>query len=137
MRTFRGRAAALVTARHLPLALVAYVGASLLHHMHNAQFLDRYPGMPGWLPPAAIYGAWVIATSLGLVGYFLWRRGQRLLGFGLLAAYAVYGLDSLAHYWLAPLSAHSLGMNVTIWLEVAAATALLAVIFSMGRAVRD
>lgn len=126
-----------MTARPVPLVLIAYAGASFLHHMHNAQFLERYPGMPGWLSPAVVYGAWLIATAIGVAGYVLWRREQRWFAIGLLAAYAIYGLDSLAHYWLAPPSAHSLGMNVTIWLEVAAAAALLAVIFVRGHAVRD
>lgn len=126
-----------MTARLVPLVLIAYAGAGFLHHMHNARFLERYPGMPGWLSPAVVYGAWLTATAIGVAGYVLWRRGQRWFGIGLLAAYAVYGLDSLAHYWLAPPSAHSLGMNVTIWLEVAAAAALLAAIFIRGRRVRD
>jgi hypothetical protein len=40
--------------------------------------------------------------------------------------YGVLGLDGLGHYGLAPPSAHTSTMNLTIGLEVAAALALLA-----------
>jgi hypothetical protein len=43
----------------------------------------------------------------------------------LLTVYAALGMDSLGHYVLAPLSAHSLAMNATILLEVTAAALVL------------
>jgi hypothetical protein len=43
----------------------------------------------------------------------------------LLAIYAALGLDSLGHYVLAPLSAHSSMMNTTILLEVGTAALVL------------
>jgi hypothetical protein len=53
------------------------------------------------------------------------RRGLRITGLVLLALYAALGLDSLGHYLLAPLSAHSVSMNSTILLEVTAAALVL------------
>ena len=47
----------------------------------------------------------------------------------LLVGYAVYALDGLAHYLLAPVSAHTLAMNLTIWLEALAGTALIVAVF--------
>jgi hypothetical protein len=40
------------------------------------------------------------------------------------AVYAALGLDSLGHYVLAPMSAHTVAMNSTILLDVTAAALL-------------
>jgi hypothetical protein len=113
----------------LSICLLAYAAASLFHHVHNAAFLDEYPSMPAWLSPPAVYAAWLVATAIGLAGYILLRHGYRLAGLILLAVYGCYGLDGLAHYALAALPAHSLTMNLSIWLEAATAAALLIVVF--------
>jgi hypothetical protein len=114
--------------RMLPLALVALAATSLVHHAHNAEFLDEYPNMPGWLSAPAVYGAWCVAVLVGVGGYLLLRLGYRMAGTVLLAAYGCYGLDALLHYVVAPLSAHSLAMHFTIALEAAAGALLLGVI---------
>jgi hypothetical protein len=101
------------------------MAASLLHHAHNAEFLDDYPNMPTWLSRTSVYAAWLAATLVGIAGYVLLRRGYRVAGLVLLAAYGCYGLDGLVHYALAPMAAHSVAMNVSIWLEAAAAAAVL------------
>jgi hypothetical protein len=112
----------------LPIALVALAAASLVHHAHNAEFLDAYPNMPGWLSAPAVYGAWLVAGFVGVVGYMLLRAGYRVTGAILLAAYGCYGLDALLHYVVAPLSAHSAAMHFTIALEAAAGALLLGAI---------
>ena len=60
-----------------------------------------------------------------MLGYFLYRRVSRVAGLITLAAYAALGFAGLDHYVVAPVSAHSAVMNITIITEVAAATALL------------
>jgi hypothetical protein len=55
----------------------------------------------------------------------------------MVALYAALGFDGLLHYTLAPLSAHSWGMNATIWFEVLAATALCAAVLSARRVTGD
>lgn len=109
----------------LLVLLLAYGAASLFHHVHNAEFLNGYPNMPAWLSPARVYAAWVGVTAVGLVGYFLIRRGYRVVGLAVLCVYAAFGLGGLGHYTLAPLSSHTLTMHVTIGLEVATAVLLL------------
>lgn len=84
--------------------------------------------MPAWLSSAMIYGAWMGVTAVGLAGYLLVRHGHQIAGFAVLAIYAVLGFDGLAHYGLAPVSAHSTMMNFTIWLEVATAAVLLTLV---------
>jgi hypothetical protein len=49
-------------------------------------------------------------------------------GLVLIAIYALLGLGGLDHYTLAPISAHTLAMNSTIWLETATGIALLALV---------
>jgi hypothetical protein len=109
--------------KHLLLAcLLACMAATLVHHIHNAEFLHAYPSLPAWLSRAAVYVAWLCASAIGLLGYWLRHRG-------LLALYACYALDGLVHYALAPMSAHTPAMNLTIWLEAAAGSALLIVLW--------
>lgn len=110
--------------RTVIILLLVYAAASLLHHIHNAVFLNDYPNMPAWLAPAGVYAAWTLEACIGAIGLLLLRRGKPIAGLLLIALYAGFGFDGFAHYSLAPMSAHTLAMNVTIWLE-AAATALL------------
>ena len=119
--------------RKLLVFLSAYCAASLLHFAHNATFADEYPNLPAALSPARIYGAWVGITALGVAGYLTFRRGFQATGLAVIAVYAALGFDGLLHYGLAPVSAHTRMMNFTIWLEVATAAALLAVLFWQWR----
>jgi hypothetical protein len=117
----------------LLLALLACIAATFFHHVHNAEFLDQYPNMPAWLSRVRVYAAWSAATAIGIAGYALLRRGYRMVGLVLLIVYGLYGLDGLAHYALASVSAHTLAMNVSICLEAATAVALLAAVLSNRR----
>ena len=108
------------------LALLAiYAAASLVHFIHNAQFLADYPNLPQSWSPAHVYLAWIAMTLVGVTGWLLLSRGLILLGLVTLVVYADLGLDSLGHYVLAPLSAHTVAMNATILAEVTAAGCVL------------
>ena len=108
----------------LVLALI-YGAASFVHHAHNAQFLQQYPNMPAWVSAAGVYGAWFGTAALGVLGYMLLRGGNERGGILTLAIYGGFGFYGLAHYWIAPMWAHTLAMNLTIWCEVATAAMLL------------
>jgi hypothetical protein len=114
--------------RVLVSLMLVYGAASLAHFTHNAEFLREYPNLPGWLSRAGIYAAWSVVAAIGTAGYAVWRRGHALLGLSLIAVYAALGFDTLSHYALAPFGDHGVSMHVTIWLEVSAATVLLAVV---------
>jgi len=114
----------------LLIFLVAYGAASLLHHVHNAEFLTEYPNMPAWLSRAQVYAAWVGVTEVGLAGYLLMRWRYRLGGLLALGIYGALGLYGLAHYVVAPPSSHTSAMNITIWLEVTTGLLLLAAVAS-------
>ncbi|MGH6690934.1 MAG: hypothetical protein ACREF4_09685 [Gammaproteobacteria bacterium] len=112
----------------LVIVLLIYACATLLHFSHNAVFLHEYPGMPAWLTPAGVCAAWLGLTAIGLAGYLLVRWSYRFAGLVVIAAYGALGFDSLAHYSLAPMSAHTLTMNLTIWLDAATAALVLAAV---------
>jgi hypothetical protein len=111
--------------RALLVLLIFYGVASLVHFVHNAELIGEYPNLPASWTRADIYLAWIALTSIGVAGWFLVSRGYRRTGLLVLAAYAALGMDSLGHYWLAPLAAHSLAMNLTILVDVAAAALVL------------
>ena len=105
-----------------------YTAASFLHFSHNAEFLADYPNLPASLTRLGVYAAWLAVTAIGVVGLMLLRWQLRVAGLLVLAVYAAFGVDGLAHYTLAPLSAHTGMMNFTILFEVAAALLLLVVV---------
>lgn len=105
--------------------LAIYGAASLIHFIHNAEFLGDYPNLPKSWSPVHVYLAWLAMTAVGVLGWLLLSRGLVLAGLFALVVYAGLGLDSLGHYVLAPLSGHTVAMNVTILAEVTAAGCVL------------
>jgi len=111
--------------RTLLVLLVLYGAASFVHFVHNAEFLADYPNMPASWSRTDVYGAWFAMTAIGLIGLLLVVRGLRIAGLLFVVAYAGFGLDSLGHYVLAPMAAHTAAMNATIIAEVTTAAMLL------------
>jgi hypothetical protein len=111
--------------RTLLALLLAYGLASLVHFSHNAEFVRDYPNLPAAWTRAGVYGAWLAVSAVGIAGWLLLDSGFVRCGLFLLAVYAALGLDSLGHYVLAPLSAHTFAMNATILAEVTAAALVL------------
>lgn len=111
--------------------LLLYVAASLLHFTHNAEYLDNYPNLPPWLTREGVYLAWCAQAAIGLLGYLLYRAGRLVFGLVLLGVYASFGFDGLLHYTRAPIAAHTLTMNFTIWFEVATATLFLLCVLTL------
>jgi hypothetical protein len=109
----------------LLVLLLTYGVASLVHFVHNAEFIADYPNMPASWTRADVYFAWLGLTGVGILGGLLVARGYQLTGLLFVAMYAALGLDSLGHYVLAPMSAHTAAMNATILLDVTAAALLL------------
>lgn len=108
------------------VSLAIYCGASLIHFVHNAEFVKDYPNLPIWLTRSKVYLAWLATASVGVAGVALLNLRFRLLGLLVVAGYAALGFAGLDHYRVAPLTAHTLAMNVTIWFEVVSAAVLLA-----------
>jgi hypothetical protein len=113
------------TRKTLLVLLLSYGLASLVHFIHNAEFLADYPNLPATWTRAGVYSAWLVLTAVGIGGWLLVVRGLPRLGLLFIAIYAAGGMDSLGHYVVAPMSAHSLAMNASILFEVAMATLVL------------
>jgi hypothetical protein len=109
----------------LEALLILYGLASLLHFVHNAEFVQAYPNLPTWITRSSVYLTWIAISAIGLIGYLLNRYGLQIFGFAMLCIYAAVGLDGLLHYTRAPMDAHSHGMNFTIWFEFVIAAILL------------
>lgn len=116
--------------RSLGLLLLAYALASLVHFIHNAEFLSDYPNFPATWTRIGVYLVWLGLTGVGLAGWLCLSRGFRRLGLLLLTTYALGGIDSLWHYVVAPLAQHTVAMHVTILLEVAAAGLVLGAVIA-------
>ena len=122
----------------LTTLMLAYGAASLLHFIHNAQFVRDYPNFPDTVTALQVYGVWLIVAATGLAGYLLMRLGQRVVGLVVTGVYAGFGFNGLLHYKLAPMSAHSFAMNSTILTEVVLAAVLLCVVIAnLARHVRS
>jgi hypothetical protein len=75
--------------KNLAILLLAYGVASLVHFMHNAEFLHDYPGLPRTWTHEGVYFAWMAMTAVGLAGWFLATRGYAVVGLLALAAVLV------------------------------------------------
>ena len=109
----------------LLLLLLFYGVTSLIHNIHNAEFLKDYPNLPESWTRAGVYRTWVATTAIGVGGWIVMLRGFPRTGLTLLGVYAVVGLFSLGHYVVASFSDHTLAMNLTILFEVTAAALVL------------
>src|SRR4029453_6261308 len=89
---------------YLLAVLAIYCAASLIHFVHNAQFISDYPNLPASLTPSKVYLAWIAVTSVGTAGVALAMSGRRVPGLLLIAGYAALGFAGLDHYVLAPMS---------------------------------
>jgi hypothetical protein len=109
----------------LPVLMIVYGAASLLHFLHNAVYIQDYPNLPKWITPFGVYASWCAIAAIGALGYWLYRKVSHALGLLVIAIYALLGFGGLDHYVVAPMAAHSFVMNATIIAEVSAASALL------------
>ncbi len=105
----------------LATLILLYGVASLLHFVHNAEYLADYPNLPASWTRADVYIAWLAMTTFGLSGWLLLIRGYPRTRLALLVVYSAVGLESLGHYLRAGMHAHTLAMNVSILAEVTAA----------------
>ncbi len=114
-----------VISKPLWALITLYTVASLVHFVHNAEYIAFYPNMPQWITSATVYKAWLGIAAIGIVGVGFWKIGWYVLGAVFVAVYGALGIDGLAHYSLALCSEHTLAANVTIWFEVFTGTALM------------
>jgi hypothetical protein len=104
-----------------------YTVASLIHFIHNAEYIAFYPNMPVWITSATVYKAWLAIALVGMIGIGFLTIGWSVIGAVFVAAYGALGIDGLGHYSLALCSDHTLAANLTIWFEVLTGITLMLV----------
>jgi hypothetical protein len=119
------RNGAIAISKPLWFLIALYSVASLLHFIHNAEYIAFYPNMPQWITSATVYKAWLGIAAVGIAGIGFLKIGWSVVGAILVAAYGALGIDGLAHFSLALCSQHSLAANLTIWFEVLTGAALM------------
>ena len=110
--------------RHIWLLAALYCVASLVHFVHNAEFIAFYPNMPAWITRESVYLVWLAITGVGVAGAAISLVGFPRPAALLIGTYGAFGLDGLGHYALALCSQHTVAMNFTIWFEVASGVVL-------------
>ena len=111
--------------RMLLLLMLIYAAASLTHFIHNALHIHAYPNLPSWITPFGVYISWCAIAVIGTLGFWLYCSGSRIAGLLIIGLYALLGFGGLDHYAMAPVAAHSVGMNASIIVEVSTAFVLL------------
>ena len=111
--------------RTLLLLMLVYASASLMHFVHNALHIRAYPNLPSWVTPFGVYISWCAIAVIGVLGFWLYRRVSRSAGLLIIGLYALLGFGGLDHYLIAPVSAHTVAMNISIIVEVLTAFVLL------------
>jgi hypothetical protein len=104
--------------RPLAALMGIYLCASLLHFVHNAEFIAYYPGLPAWITREAVYWSWLVIASIGALGVLALRFGWQAVGALLIGIWGAKGLAGLLHYRLALCSEHTMVANFTIGFEV-------------------
>lgn len=107
----------------LLILLVANVLATVFHFTENFIFIKNYP-QPNWINAYHVIIFWVIMTSLGVVGYFLYKRRFSFLSYLCLYTYCAMTIVSLGHYLYAPIWDLSLKMNAFLICEMLTAITL-------------
>lgn len=107
----------------LLILLLANVVATVLHFTDNFIFIDDYP-QPDWINVYHVVLYWLIMTLLGIVSYFLYKRGFYSSSYLCSYAYSAMTLVSLGHYLYAPIWELSLKMNAFLLFEIFTAITL-------------
>jgi hypothetical protein len=100
-----------------------------VHFAHNAEYIALYPNMPAGLQREDVYLVWLAITAVGAAAAAMWLHGWRVAAGVAAGLYGAAGLAGLAHYTLALCSEHTLAMNMTIWFEAIAGSALAVAAF--------
>jgi hypothetical protein len=114
--------------RTLRVLLLLAVPLSLLHYTDNYLAFDLYP--PGEVAGLevtrdSVWIGWLVFTGGGLLGYWLYVRGQVLPACTALSFYSVSGLISIGHYAEPGMSDLAWWRHAAIWIDVTLGAAIL------------
>ena len=101
------------------------IALTLFHFTDNALSVDSYPG-PNWFAPA-VAGAWFVYTAVGVAGYRLYERGRFGAAHACLIVYAYLVISSLGHFLYGSPSELTTRGLVSVLLDAAAGSVVIAV----------
>jgi hypothetical protein len=107
--------------------LILSIAITSIHYTDNAIYVHEYPE-PEWFTTSGVLITWVVMTTIGIIGYWLYTRQLYWLSYFLLGMYAGTGLSSPAHYFYGELSQFSGKMHLLIWTDVFAGLLVVAFI---------
>jgi hypothetical protein len=113
----------LATVRNVVAASVLLTG---FHFADNYISIETYP-QPEWVTGPVVLISWPLFTALGVAGYLLYRRGQFANAHAFLIAYSYTGLSSLGHFLSGSPDEFTTRGLVSVLIDGAAGTAVLAV----------
>ena len=112
----------------LKLLLIASIISTSIHFTDNYLFIEQYP-QPAWITAPSIYQSWIILTTVGIAGYWLYKFGKFWVGYVCLIIYSLTGLASPGHYLYGSVSQFSLKMHLLIWTDGLTGLAVLGFVF--------
>jgi hypothetical protein len=115
-------------ARLLTVLLCLAIPLSLIHYTDNYVSFDLYPAgeLAGIeVTRDSIWISWLLFTAGGLLGWWLYVRGQVLAACAALAFYSISGLISIGHYAEPGMSELAWWRHVSIWIDITLGTAIL------------
>jgi hypothetical protein len=109
--------------------VAATVVLTLFHFTDNAVSIDTYPAaswQPGWFQ-WVVAASWPVFTAIGVLGYRWYKRGEFHRAHVALVVYSYTGLVSLGHFFYGGPGALTTRGLVSVLIDAAAGTAVLAV----------
>jgi hypothetical protein len=108
----------------LLVLLLLGVASTAVHFTDNYVSFESYP-QPEWLTPAIIPVAWIVLTSFGLLGYYLYTSGRMIPAYVCLAVYSYTGGGTPGHYLYGSFSDFAPWRNASILLDGVLGIAIL------------
>ncbi|MFB2981866.1 hypothetical protein [Microseira sp. BLCC-F43] len=108
--------------------LIANLISTGLHYTENAIFVSQYPG-PDWFTTSGIFATVALMTPVGLLGYWLYTKGQHFWSDLVLCIYSLTSISSPGHYLYPGAMSMSAKMHSLIWLDAIAGYSLLIFVF--------
>jgi hypothetical protein len=107
--------------RALGFLLALAIPLSLFHYTDNYVAFDLYPaGEVAGIEVTrdSIWVSWLLFTAAGLLGYWLYVRGQVLAACAALSFYSVSGLISIGHYATPGMSELAWWRHLAVWIDI-------------------
>jgi len=103
------------------------------HFLHNAVFLDAYPGPPWITGPWFVVVAWCVVASVLVQGYRWHRDGRGGRALAAILAFSASCFFVFGHYLYGPPADFDLITNALIFAEGIGGAALLVYYLGWGR----